>query len=480
MRKIRTKIPYRLDRLPWSRWHILVVIALGITWVLDGLEVTIVGVISSVLTRPQTLNLTEFQASFLGTAYILGAVIGAIVFSYLTDKYGRKKLFMVMLGIYVAGTVLSALSWNFLSIALFRTITGLGIGGEYSAINSAIDELIPARVRGWVDLAINGSWWIGTMVGSALSLYLLNPHEFPIDLGWRLSFAVGAILGVSIMLIRRYVPESPRWLLVHGKVEEAEEVVKQIEMKVQNSKELSEPKKSISITPIGNVGFRLVFKTVFGRYKKRAILGLWLMAGQAFLYNAIFFTYSLILSKFYNVPSDEIGLYIFPFAIGNFTGPLILGRLFDSLGRRKMISLTYIISGSLLAFTGYLFYLGILNAFTQTFAWVIIFFFASAGASSAYLTVSEVFPLEIRAMAIAVFYAIGTGLSSYAPSFFGYLLGSKQPSDLFIGYLIGALLMIFPGILTIFLGVDAERKSLEEVAKPLSEIIESDEKADSK
>lgn len=475
LKRIRTNIPFRLDRLPWSPWHVLVVISLGITWILDGLEVTIVGIIGDVLRSPKTLGLSSFEVGFLGTAYLIGAVIGAIIFSYLTDRYGRKRLFMITLGTYVAGTVASAFSWNFISIAIFRTITGLGIGGEYSAINSAIDELIPARVRGWVDLAINGSWWIGTIVGSILSLYILNPAIFPINLGWRLAFFVGASLAFAVLLIRRYLPESPRWLLVHGRIDEAEEIVTQIENKVrdQTGKELEEPQKFLVIHPRDTIGFSDVINTVFKKYPKRAILGLWLMAGQAFLYNAIFFTYALILGKFYGVPADQIGLYIFPFAIGNFFGPLLLGKLFDTLGRKTMISLTYILSGGLLAFTGYLFYLGVLNALTQTIAWVIIFFFASAGASSAYLTVSEVFPLEIRAMAIAVFYAIGTGIGGVmAPSVFGALIGSGLPINLFYGYLLGAGLMAVAGVVELFYGVNAERKSLEEVARPLSEVEE--------
>nr|WP_256202754.1 MFS transporter [Sulfuracidifex tepidarius] len=374
------------------------------------------------------------------------------------------------------GTVLSAFSFNFASIAVFRIITGLGIGGEYSAINSAIDELIPARVRGWVDLAINGSWWVGTMVGSALSLYLLNPAFFPIDLGWRLSFAVGASLGLAVLLIRRYLPESPRWLLVHGREEEAKEVVSEIENKVshQTGKELEEPNKTLEINPIGSVGFGTVFHSVFGRYPKRAVLGLWLMAGQAFLYNAIFFTYALLLSKFYGVPVDQTGLYIFPFAIGNFVGPLLIGKLFDTFGRKPMIAFTYIFSGVLLAITGYLFMIGVLSAITQTLAWVVIFFFASAGASSAYLTVSEVFPLEIRAMAIALFYAVGTAIGGVAaPSIFGALIGSGSPVNVFYGYLVGAILMAAAGVVEIAFGVKAERKSLEEVAAPLSEVIEN-------
>lgn len=474
-RGIRTNIPFRLDRLPWSRWHVLVVIALGITWILDGLEVTIVGVIGDVLTRPNTLNLNDVEVGFLGTAYLIGAVIGAVIFSYLTDKYGRKRLFMVSLGTYIAGTLLSAISWNFASIAIFRAITGLGIGGEYSAINSAIDELIPARVRGWVDLAVNGSWWIGTIAGSALSLYLLNPHKFPIDLGWRLAFFLGASLGVAVLLIRRYLPESPRWLLVHGKKEEAEKIVQEIENKVmdQTGKVLQDVKKHITILPREVMGFRSLARTIFSTYPKRTILGLWLMAGQAFLYNAIFFTYALILSKFYNIPTDQIGYYIFPFALGNFLGPLTLGKLFDTLGRKKMITLTYLVSGILLAFTGYLFYLGVLNAATQTIAWVIIFFFASAGASSAYLTVSEVFPVEIRAMAIAFFYAVGTAIGGVmAPAIFGAIIGSGQAFYVFLGYLLGAILMISAGIVEVFYGVNAERKSLEEVARPITAIEE--------
>ncbi|WP_287950647.1 MFS transporter [Acidiplasma sp.] len=475
--ELKSRIPFRLDRLPFSRWHVLVVIALGFTWILDGLEVTMVGVIGSVLISPKTLDFTSAEVGFVATAYLIGAVIGSVFFAELTDIHGRKKLFMVTLIVYILGTVFTAFSFNFPSFFLFRFITGLGIGGEYAAINSAIDELMPSKYRGRIDLAINGSWWVGTIVGSIGSLYLLNTSIFPINLGWRLSFAIGAILAIAVLLIRRYVPESPRWLLMHGKLDEAREITTNIEDTVSKStgKDLEQVSRYITIKPQRRIRAKEIVDTLFKKYPKRTVLGLSLMAGQAFLYNAIFFTYALVLKVFYGIPSDEIGYFIIPFAVGNFVGPLVLGKLFDTRGRKLMISFTYIFSGALLMLTAYLFYIGVLNAVTQTLLWSIIFFFASAGASSAYLTVSEVFPVEMRAMAIAVFYSIGTGIGGVlAPSLFGILIASKSPFSLSMGYLLGASLMVISGIVEIFLGVKAEKKSLEDVARPLTaEDIES-------
>src|SRR5438270_3007051 len=476
VRAVRTNIPARMDRLPWSRWHWLVVISLGITWILDGLEVTIVGSISAVLKEPQTLHLSDVQVASAGTAYLFGAVLGALFFARLTDMYGRKKLFMITLLVYLVATVATALSPNFIWFAACRFLTGTGIGGEYAAINSAIDELIPARVRGHVDLAINGSWWIGTAVGAALTVVLLNPHLFPVNVGWRLCFGLGAVLGLAILLVRRYVPESPRWLMMHGRFNEANQVVSMIEhevMREEHLQSLPEPEGYIVIRPLGTVSYGMILRAMLKQYPTRSLLGFALMVGQAFLYNAVFFTYGLVLTTFYHIPASTIGLYLIPFAIGNILGPLTLGRLFDTIGRRQMISFTYIISGVLLAITGWLFLRGVLNATTQTICWSIIFFFASAGASSAYLTVSEVFPLEIRAQALALFYAIGTGAAALSPTLFGALIQSGKPVEIFYGYLLGAALMAAAGVVEIIFGVNAERKSLEDVARPLSFVEEA-------
>jgi len=468
---VRTNIPARLDRLPWSRWHWLVVVSLGITWILDGLEVTIVGSIAAVLTDRRTLHLSDVQVASAGTIYLVGAVLGALFFARLTDRYGRKMLFMVTLLVYLLATVATAFSFNFIWFAACRFVTGMGIGGEYAAINSAIDELIPARVRGHTDLAINGTWWVGTAVGAALTTVLLNPHLFPVDVGWRLAFGMGAILGLAVLLVRRNLPESPRWLMIHGRFEEADRIVSMIEnevMKEEHLNALPEPEGSIVIRPVGTVSYRQVARTILKQYPTRTVLGFALMVGQAFLYNAIFFTYGLVLTAFYHIPNGSVGWYLIPFAIGNILGPLTIGRLFDTIGRRQMISFTYIISGVLLTITGWLFLQGTLNATTQTICWSIIFFFASAGASSAYLTVSEVFPLEIRAQAIALFYSIGTGAAALAPVVFGVLIQSGKPVNVFYGYLVGALLMAAAGLVEVFFGVNAERQSLENIARPLS------------
>ena len=474
---VRTNIPARLDRLPWSRWHWLVVVSLGITWILDGLEVTIVGSIGAVLTDRQTLHLSDVQVAAAGTIYLAGAVLGALFFARLTDKHGRKKLFMITLAVYLLATVATAFSFSFIWFAACRFLTGTGIGGEYAAINSAIDELIPARVRGHVDLAINGTWWVGTAVGAALTTVLLNPQLLPVNVGWRLAFGMGAILGLAILLVRRNLPESPRWLMIHGRFKEADQIVSTIEsevMKEEHLNSLPEPEGAILIRPVGTVSYRQIARTILQQYPTRTLLGFSLMVGQAFLYNAIFFTYGLVLTAFYHIPNSTVGWYLIPFAIGNILGPLLLGRLFDTIGRRQMISFTYIISGVLLAITGWLFVQGILSAVTQTICWSIIFFFASAGASSAYLTVSEVFPLEIRAQAIALFYAIGTGAAAVAPLVFGVLIQSGKAENVFYGYLVGAVLMAAAGLVEVFFGVNAERQSLEKVARPLSYVGEAE------
>jgi MFS family permease len=467
---VETMIPRRLDRLPWSRWHWLVVVGLGITWILDGFEVTLVGAIASMLTDPDALGLSTQQSASAGTFYLLGAISGALVFGYLTDRFGRKKLFTVTLGIYLVFTVASGLAWDYPSFAVFRFLAGSGIGGEYAAINSAIDELIPARVRGRVALAINGSWWVGTAFAAFFSYeFLQNLDE---SIGWRLGFFVGATLALAIIVIRRFIPESPRWLLTHGRADEAERVVGEIEARVRREyPELPEPEGApIVIEQRERLNFLDIGRYVIRNYPQRGLLGLSLMTGQAFLYNAIFFTYTLVLSQFYGVSEKTAPLYLIPFAVGNFLGPLVLGPLFDILGRRVMISSTYIGSGVLLIVTGQLFVNDVLSANGMTVAWCVIFFFASAGASSAYLSVSELFPLEARAMAISLFYALGTGLSALSPTLFGALIESASRSNVNIGYLLGAGLMITAGVIAIFLAVPAERKALEDIASPYTAV----------
>ncbi len=474
-RRVTSNIPARLDRLPWSRWHWFVVVSLGITWILDGLEVTIVGAIGSVLERGDTLRLTSDQVGLAGSMYIMGAIAGALVFGHLTDRLGRKRLFLVTLAIYLVSTLLTAMAWNFASFAVFRVMTGTAIGGEYAAINSAIDELLPARVRGHADLAINGSYWVGTAAGAAASTVLLDPRFFPRWLGWRLAFAMGAVLAFAVVLVRRFVPESPRWLLLHGREKEAEGIVGDIETIVarHHPEPLAEPRGHIHIEVGVRTGFKRVARVILSQYRARAVLGLTLMVAQAFFYNSIFFSYSLILTQFFSVRPERVGLYLLPFAVGNFLGPLVLGRAFDAVGRKAMIVTTYAASGVLLLGSGVLFVHGSLNATTQTLLWSGIFFFGSAAASSAYLTVSELFPVEIRAMAIALFYAVGTGVGGLgAPAFFGWLVGTKDPMHLFYGYAVGAGLMLVAAAVGAVLGVKAERRSLEEIAEPLSSVAE--------
>jgi MFS family permease len=472
---VKTDVPARMDRLPWGRWHWKVVIALGITWIIDGLEVTLVGAIGGVLTRRETLHFTEGQVGLLGSAYLVGAVLGALFFGYLTDKLGRKKLFTVTLGLYLVAAFATGFSWDFWSFAVFRFFTGAGIGGEYSAINSAIDELIPARVRGRVDLAINGSYWIGAAVGSLSTLVLLDPHFFPINLGWRVGFGIGAILGLIIIFYRNHVPESPRWLVTHGHQDEADRVVREIEAEFENEgKRLDAVQETITLRPRNDIGFGLIARTMVRTYPGRSLLGLTLMVSQAFLYNAIFFTYALVLTRFYGVAGDRTGLYLLPFAVGNFLGPVLLGPLFDTVGRKAMISATYSISALLLALTGWLFAHDYLSATSQTVLWTVIFFFASAASSSAYLTVSEVFPLEMRGLAIALFYALGTTVGgTAAPWFFGWLIQSGSRFYVFYGYLFASGLLAVAVVVTLMFGVKAEGASLESVADPLSKVGEA-------
>jgi MFS family permease len=466
---IETDIPARLDGLPWGRFHTLVVVALGITWILDGLEVTLAGALSGVLKENSTLGLSNAQIGWAGSAYLGGAVLGALFFGWLTDRLGRKKLFFITIAVYLTATAATALSWNFWSFAVFRLLTGAGIGGEYTAINSTIQELVPARMRGWTDLAINGSFWIGAAMGAAGSIVLLDPAIIDPAIGWRLAFLIGAALGLVIFVMRLWIPESPRWLITHGQRPRAEAIVARIEQQAGTPALDARPRlpmvklRARTHTPLREVG-----RTLFRTYPQRTFVGLSLMAAQAFFYNAIFFTYALILTDFYGVPSGRVGWYILPFAAGNFLGPLTLGRLFDTLGRKFMIAMTYAVSGALLACTGYLFSKDLMSAETQTIAWMIIFFFASAAASSAYLTVSETFPLEIRALAIAFFYAVGTGVGgAVGPWLFGMLIDTGSRSSVAAGYILGSVLMIAAALIEWRWGIAAERKPLESVCQPL-------------
>ncbi len=469
---IETRVPARLDRLPFGRFHLHVIIALGITWILDGLEVTLAGSMAGALKASPYLQMTDRDVGIAGSAYLIGAVLGSLVFGWATDRLGRKLLFFVTLGLYIASAAATAASWDFVSFCVFRFLTGAGIGGEYSAVNSTIQELIPARFRGQTDIAINGSFWIGGGLGAAGSIVLLNPADINVEYGWRLAFLIGASLGFIILLLRSSIPESPRWLVIHGREKEAEKITGDIEkLFEERGAKLDDAGglKPMKIKPRDHTPLKEVFTTLFVAKRQRALVGLMLMGAQAFFYNAIFFTYALVLEDFYHIESSHVGWYILPFALGNVLGPLCLGHLFDTIGRKKMIAFTYAISGILLAITGALFVANLLSATEQTIAWSIIFFFASAAAGSAYLTVSETFPVEIRALAIAVFYATGTALGGVlAPSFFGLLIATGSRGAVFFGYLVGAGLMIAAAVVQAIWGVAAEGKSLESVSKPLS------------
>jgi MFS family permease len=470
-RVIETSIPSRLDSLVWSGFHTRVVAALGITWILDGLEVTLAGALSGALKASPVLHFSNFDVGFANSAYLAGAVIGALGFGWLTDRIGRRKLFFITLALYLAATAATALSWNLASYVLFRFLTGAGIGGEYTAINSTIQELVPARYRGWTDLVINGSFWIGAALGASSAILLLDPAVTDPDLGWRLAYLTGACLGLIVFVMRMWIPESPRWLMIHGHPDRAQAIVADIERSVIGHVQDSprEGFAKIRLTMRDHTPLREVARTLFSTYRQRALVGLALMVAQAFFYNAIFFTFALVLTDFYGIASDQIGWYILPFAAGNFLGPLLLGRLFDTLGRRAMIALTYGVSGLLLALSGYLFSVGALSAQSQTVAWMVIFFFASPAASAAYLTVSETFPLEVRALAIALFYAIGTGVGGVAgPVLFGALIDTGSRGSVFAGYLLGAGLMIAAAIIAWRYAVAAERLPLESVARPLA------------
>ena len=468
---VETDVPARLDRLPWGRFHTLVVVALGITWILDGLEVTLAGAVSGALKQSEVLRFTNTDVGIASSAYLAGAVLGALLFGWLTDRLGRKRLFFITLTVYLVATAATAFSWNLASFVLFRFVTGAGIGGEYTAINSTIQELIPARYRGWTDLVINGSFWIGAALGAAASIVLLDPAVIAPELGWRCAFFIGAALGVIIFVMRLWIPESPRWLMTHGRAREARAIVEGIDASFRDRGHRfdDKPLPRIRLTARTHTPLREVVRTLFVVQRQRTYVGLALMAAQAFFYNAIFFTYALVLTDFYGIRADHVGWYLLPFAAGNVLGPVLLGRLFDTIGRRPMIAATYAISGILLAASGYLFAIGVLSASGQTIAWMVIFFFASTAASSAYLTVSETFPLEVRALAIAFFYAIGTGIGGVAgPWLFGWLIDTGSRMSVFGGYLLGSTLMIAAAIIAARYAVPAERKPLEAVARPLA------------
>jgi MFS family permease len=475
-RVIETSIPFRLDALRWSGFHTRVVLALGITWILDGLEVTLAGALSGALKESPTLHFSNFDVGFCNSCYLAGAVLGAFGFGWLTDRIGRKKLFFITLAIYLAATAATAFSWSVASYALFRFLTGAGIGGEYTAINSTIQELVPARYRGWTDLVINGSFWIGAALGAVSAIVLLDPHLIGPDLGWRLAYLTGACLGLVVFVMRMWIPESPRWLVIHGRPDQADAIVRDIERSVtghaQDRQQPDLPQQTwpkVKLRMRDHTPLREVAHTLFSVYRQRSLVGMALMVAQAFFYNAIFFTFALVLTDFYGIAADQIGWYILPFAAGNFLGPLLLGRLFDTVGRRVMITITYGASGVLLALSGYLFAIGVLSAQTQTIAWMVIFFFASPAASAAYLTVSETFPLEVRALAIALFYAVGTGIGGVAgPALFGVLIDTGSRDSVFAGYLLGASLMVAAAIIAWRYCIAAERRTLESIARPLA------------
>jgi MFS family permease len=470
---IETDIPARLDRLPWGRFHTLVVAALGITWILDGLEVTLAGTVAGALKASPVLQFSNLDVGLAGSAYLAGAVLGALFFGWLTDRLGRKKLFFITLSVYLVATAATAFSWNLWTFMLCRFVTGAGIGGEYAAINSTIQELVPARVRGWTDLVINGSFWIGAALGAVGAIVLLDPAHLSPDYGWRAAFLIGALLALVIFLMRLWLPESPRWLMTHGRIAEAEAIVAGIEARMRAEGHVipDTPLPKVRLRARASTPFSDVFHTLLHRHRGRSAVGFVLMAAQAFFYNAIFFTYALVLTDFYGIAANQVGWYILPFALGNVLGPIVLGRFFDTWGRRPMIALTYTMSGLLLAATGWMFAEGMLTAQTQTIAWMVIFFFASSAASAAYLTVSETFPLELRALAIAIFYAIGTGIGGIVgPWLFGTLIETGSRWSLFGGYLFGAALMVIAAGVMLRWGVAAERRSLEDISRPLSHI----------
>ena len=463
MRVVSSTVPARLDRLRWSTWHGRLVVALGVTWVLDGLEASLVANLGPVLEDPRTLGLRPSMVGLASSVYLVGQIAGALLFGHLADWSGRRRLFLVTLTLYLVATGLSGAAPSFAVFLALRFAAGMGIGGEYSAINSAIDELVPARLRGRVDLAINGTYWVGVAAGAGLSLVLLNPRVLPVAVGWRLTFGLGAVLGLVVLFVRRHLPESPRWLLLHGRLDEAEETMAGIERDVHGVGAVLAPAPPVDVRVAGTVGWAHLARTIASRHRRRALLGLALMVSQAFFYNAIFFNYALILRHYYGVSPARVGVYVVPFAVGNFLGPLLLGPLFDRWGRRTMIGLTYGMSGALLLAAAALFGMGALDATTQTIAWCVVFFFASSAASSAYLTVSELFPVEVRGKAIALFYAVATAAGAGAPTIFGALVGSGSRDALVSGYAVASAGMIAAAIVALRLAEDAEGRSLEQL-----------------
>ncbi|MGE5137773.1 MAG: MFS transporter [Gemmatimonadota bacterium] len=472
---VSSLVPARVDRLPWSPFHTRLVVALGVAWVLDGLEITVASAVAGVLSTKATLGMSSTSVGAIATVYLVGEVVGALVFGRLSDRLGRRNLFMVTLAVYLVGSGLTAATagagagWVLFLFAT-RFIAGMGIGGEYAAINSAIDELIPSRYRGRVDIAVNGTYWGGAILGTLGALLLLN--VLSPSVGWRLGFLLGPVLAVVILFVRRNLPESPRWQLMHGRAADAEATIMGIEQEVEASGRSLAPVRedqALHVRPVERTSYLTMIRVLFSQYWPRSTLGATLMITQSFLYNAIFFTYTLVLTKFYHVSASNAPFYLIAFAVGNLLGPLTIGHFFDTIGRKQMIAGTYILSGAMLAITAYLFNQGMLTATTQTIAWCVIFFFASAGASAAYLTVSEIFPLEVRAQAIAIFFAIAQCFGALGPVFYGHLIGNgNDPFKLFIGYLIGAAVMVVGGVVEIVLGIAAEGKALEDIARPLS------------
>ena len=469
---VRSLIPARMDRLPWARFHWMVVVGLGVSWILDGLEIQLVASAGF----QKTLGMTTEAVALTGTIYLIGQVVGALTFGRLTDRWGRKKLFIITLAVYLVGSGVAGLATSVWFLYVFRFIAGLGIGGEYTAINSAIDELIPSHYRGRVDIAINGTYWAGAGLGAFASLWLLNPAYVNVDWGWRIGFFIGPVLGLLIIWLRRHIPESPRWMLTHGHAEAAERIVEDIEASVRAQGITLEPvpeSRAMLVQAKASVSFKQLARVFFNDYPTRTVLGITMMVTQSFLYNAIFFTYALVLQNFYGTTPSSTQYYFFPFAIGNLLGPLLLGHLFDTVGRRKMIFLTYGLAGVVLAVSAFLFRADVLTATTQTVLWCVAFFFASAAASAAYLTVSEIFPLEVRGQAISYFFAVAQLAGAIAPAIYGMLIGNgTERTPLFYGYLVGAAIMVTGGIVALVYGVDAERKGLEDVARPLSQVEE--------
>jgi MFS family permease len=467
-------VPARMDRLPWTKFHWSIVVGLGFSWVLDGLEIQIVASAGFA----KALDMSAVEVGLAGSIYLVGQIVGALVFGRLSDRLGRRKLFILTLAIYLVGSGIAGLSPSMEFLFVFRFVAGLGIGGEYAAINSAIDELIPAKYRGRVDIAINGTYWGGAALGSAANLFLLNPDYFDENWGWRIGFFIGPVLGLMIIYLRRHIPESPRWLMTHGREDEAEATVDDIEERVRaDGHELEDvpASKGMEITATERVPFKTIAHVLFKDYPKRTLVGATMMITQSFLYNAIFFTYALVLSNFYGTTDSTTQYYFFPFAVGNLLGPLLLGHLFDVWGRRKMIFLTYGVSGTVLIVSGFLFQADVLSATTQTVFWCVAFFFASAGASSAYLTVSELFPLEIRAQAISYFFVVGQIAGATAPTIYGALIGDgTDRGPLTVGYVFGGAIMVVGGVIAFVFGVNAERRSLEDVTGPLS-VVRKDE-----